>query len=347
MRFRTVTSPHSAGGNDVTKVMAQVLAALVPGTAVATWLLGWGVLVNLLVALVTAVVCEAAMLAARGRPVRPALADLSAPVTGWTLALCLPPLVPFWVTVVAVAFAIVVAKHLYGGLGYNPFNPAMAGFSVVLISFPREVSLWPPAAMIAERPFDLVESMRTIFTGGLPAGLSWDALSMATPLDHVKTGVGLHRPLSAILAEPGFGFVAGTAGEWVALGWLAGGLFLVVRRVVDWRIPFSMLTALFVMAGIFHLVDPERYASPLFHLFSGAAMLGAFFIASDPVTAASTVRGRLIYGACIGLLVWLIRTFGGYPDGVAFAVLLMNLAAPTIDIYTQPRVFGQRRKGGG
>lgn len=342
MRFTTVTSPHAAGGNDVTRVMAQVLIALVPGTAVATWVFGWGVLVNLAIAIVTALACEAAMLAARARPVRPALTDLSVVITAWTLSLCLPPLLPFWVTVTAVAFAVIVAKHFYGGLGHNPFNPAMTGFAVVLISFPREVTTWPPVRMLADHHFSIAESIRTTFTGSLPAGLDWDALSMATPLDRVKMGVGLDQPISSVLAEPGFGLVAGLGSEWVALAWLAGGLFMIARRVADWRTPLSMIVALALIAGAFHLIDPERYASPLFHLFSGAAMLGAFFIASDPVTGCTTPRGRLIYGASIGLLVYVIRTFGGYPDSIAFAVLLMNLAAPTIDLYTRPRVFGQR-----
>ncbi|MDH5514436.1 MAG: RnfABCDGE type electron transport complex subunit D, partial [Gammaproteobacteria bacterium] len=173
---------------------------------------------------------------------------------------------------------------------------------------------------------------------------SIDAVTMATPLDTVRTRLGLGETLTELQSGALFGLAGGAGWEWVNLCFLAGGLFMLKLRVIQWRIPASMLAGLALTALAFHLYDPDTYASPLFHLFSGAAMLGAFFIATDPVSASTTPRGRLWFGFGIGVLTWVIRTWGGYPDGVAFAVLLMNLAAPTIDFYTRPRVFGQRKE---
>ncbi|MER2602393.1 MAG: RnfABCDGE type electron transport complex subunit D, partial [Candidatus Competibacter phosphatis] len=176
-----------------------------------------------------------------------------------------------------------------------------------------------------------------------PARFTVAALTGATPLDVLRTRLGLGLTVTEIRNSPVFGIVAGQGWEWAALGFLLGGLWLVYIRAADWRIPVGMLGGLAAISSVFYLIDPLHYAPPWFHLWSGAAIFGAFFIATDPVTASATPRGRLIYGAGIGILVYIIRGFGGYPDGVAFSVLLMNIAAPTIDLYTQPRVFGARR----
>lgn len=344
MRFETTSSPHVASARNVPRVMRQVLYALVPGTLAVIWYFGWGVLVNILLAGLLALGFEAAVLAARGRPLRPALTDGSAVLTAWLLALALPPLSPWWLTLVGVFFAIVVAKQLYGGLGYNPFNPAMVGYVVLLISFPREMTLWLPPEQLAQTRLTLGQTLTAIFAG-LPQGLSWDTLTMATPLDMVKTELGLERTISEIRQSPLFGDFSGKGWEWVANWWALGGLYLIYRRVIAWQIPVAMLLALAGMAAVFYLIDPDAHPSATFHIFSGGAMLGAFFIATDPVTASTTPLGRVIYGAGIGVLTYVIRSWGGYPDGVAFAVLLMNMAAPTIDYYTQPRVFGQGKTG--
>lgn len=344
MRFRTVSSPHVSPARSVSQVMRQVLYALVPGTLAVTWYFGWGVIVNILLASILALALEAGMLAIRGKPLKPFLSDGSAILTAWLLALAIPPLAPWWLTAVGIFFAIVIAKHLYGGLGYNPFNPAMIGYVVLLISFPREMTLWLPPAALAETHLGLGETLHAIFAG-LPSSLSWDALTMATPLDQVKTELGLNRTISEIRENPLFGQFGGQGWEWVANWWALGGLYLIYRRVIAWQIPVAMLVSLGAIATLFYLIDPDAHASATFHIFSGGAMLGAFFIATDPVTASTTPRGRLIYGAGIGVLTYVIRTWGGYPDGVAFSVLLMNMAAPTIDYYTQPRVFGQGKRG--
>ncbi|SFF42292.1 electron transport complex protein RnfD [Fontimonas thermophila] len=303
-------------------VMREVLIALTPGVLLYTALFGWGVLRNILLAVLTCMLAEALALHLRRKPLKPFLLDGSAIVTGVLLALSLPPIAPAWIAVVGSLFAILLGKHVYGGLGYNPFNPAMVGYVVLLISFPVQMTTWPVLQPLwAPAP---------------------DALSGATALDHVRTQLGLARTLSEIRDDAPIGLIAGHGWEWIALAWLGGGLYLLWRGTIRWQIPVGMLAGLSSIALPLWATDPDRYASPLFHCFAGATMLGAFFIATDPVSAATTPRGRLIYGCAIGILVYVIRTWGGYPDGVAFAVLLLNLCAPMIDRYTPPRVYGHR-----
>ncbi len=347
MEFATSSSPHISGSQSVSRVMAEVLLALVPGIVALIWFFGWGVLINIVIAAIAALTAEAAVLKLRGRPVLRTLGDLSALVTAVLLGLALPPTLPWWLTVLGVVFAIVIAKQLYGGLGYNPFNPAMAGYVLLLVSFPLDMTRWLPPAEVAQHTLDFADSLRLILTGSMPSGMTWDAMTGATPLDQMRTGLDMNRMIHEIRESPLWGSVGAVGWEWVAGLYLAGGLYLVWRKIISWHIPAGMLGGLFVIALLFNMIDAHTHPSPLFHLFSGATMLGAFFIATDPVSAATTNRGKLIYGALIGILVFVIRTYGGYPDAVAFAVLLMNMAAPTIDYYTQPRAFGHRKDGNG
>ena len=342
MQFTTAVSPHLKPQNSVTKVMLQVLLALIPGVAAMYWFFGIGVFINLTLAIVTAVISEAGVLWLRNRPITVHLLDLSALVTAVLLALALPVLAPWWIAVVGTLFALIIAKHLYGGLGYNPFNPAMAGYVLLLVSFPKPMTAWMAPADISHIILSTADIFRIVFLEQLPAGMKIDAITMATPLDSVKTQLGLNKTIAEITTQSVFGLVSGKGWEWVSLAYLVGGLWLIQRRVIAWQIPAGVLTGLTVFSGICYGIDHSYYASSLFHLFSGATMLGAFFIATDPVTASTTPRGRLIYGAMIGVLVYIIRVWGGYPDAIAFAVLLMNLAAPTIDYYSRPRVFGQQ-----
>lgn len=344
-QFPQISSPHALGTNSVSRVMGLVLLALIPGTAALWWYFGWGVLVNLGLAVVTAMAAEAAVLYLRGRAIAPSLADFSAVVTAWLLALALPPLLPWWQTVLGTGFAIVIVKQLYGGLGHNPFNPAMAAYVLLLVSFPASMTVWLPPEMLAQHPLSLTQTLGAIFTGALPDGLTWDAISSATPLGEMRTNLGRNQMIDEIRQSPLWGDFGALGWEWVGNWFLLGGLFLLWRKVINWRIPVSMIAGLLVIAGLFWAIDSDIHPFPAFHLFSGGMMLGAFFIATDPVTASTTPRGQLIYGALIGVLVYVIRTWGGYPDAVAFAVLLMNMAAPTIDHYTQPRVFGHRDHG--
>ncbi|MDH5301445.1 MAG: electron transport complex subunit RsxD [Gammaproteobacteria bacterium] len=336
MKLLTPSSPHFHASNSVTRIMLIVLLALVPGLLTYGWFFGAGVYINLLLACVFALGLEALMLKLRNRPLAPFLSDGSALVTAFLLALSIPPIAPWWITLLGVFFAIVVAKHLYGGLGHNPFNPAMVGYAILLISFPREMTSWVASVDLRETSLGLSESLQIIFG---QSGI--DSVTGATPLDHIKTQLGQNHDISDILRDsPIFGELAGKGFEWVSIAFLLGGLLLIHKKIISWQIPAAVLISLAVCAGIFHLIDPEHYASPTFHLFAGATMLCAFFIATDPVSACTTPRGRIYFGIGIGVLIFVIRTWGGYPDAVAFAVLLMNLAAPTIDYYTRPRVFG-------
>lgn len=333
-------APFAHRPTSVSWVMGQVLIALIPGLVLFFLVFGWGVLVHLGLAMACALGFEAAMLKLRGRLVSRFLGDGSAAVTAVLLALAIPPLAPWWITVVAVFFAIVFAKHLYGGLGYNPFNPAMVGYAILLISFPKEMTIWPAPAAMLPQSLDLSQTLALIFHGALPPGLTLDALSGATPLDAVKTQLGQFLTLNEIRAYQIFLTFSRLGWETANLGLLAGGIFLIWRGVITWHIPVSVLGSLLGLALVFHLLDSSQFPSPWFHLFGGASLLCAFFIATDPVTAATSRRGKLFFGVGIGVFIYVIRTWGGYPDGVAFAVLLMNMTAPMLDYYTKPRVFG-------
>jgi len=344
MEFKTGTSPYLPVSNDLSRLMLKVILGLIPGTLCLFLFFGWGVITNLLIATVTAVASEAAMLRLRGRPVMPVLGDYSAVLTGLLLGLALPPLAPWWIPFIGAAFAIIVAKQLYGGLGYNPFNPAMVGYVVLIISFPLQMTLWSPPSGVEGETLGFADTLQLIFTGAVPAGSLLDSFTMATPLDTAKTQLGLNYTWSEIVNNPVYGSFAGHGWEWINLAFLVGGIWLWRQRAIHWQIPVGMLGGMFVISLLFYIADGDSFGSPVFHLFSGATMLGAFFIATDPVSAATTPRGRIYYGAGIGIIAYIIRTWGGYPDGVAFAVLLMNMAAPTLDYYTQPRVFGHEKE---
>jgi electron transport complex protein RnfD len=243
------------------------------------------------------------------------------------------------------AFAIVVGKQLYGGLGYNPFNPAMVGYVMLLISFPLEMSQWVPPNIINQLEIGFLDTLKIIFLQDFPYLLSIDALTMATPLDTVKSELGLNITVSEIIGSNAiFGDFGGVGWEWIGNWILLGGVWLIYKRIITWHIPFSVIGSLFIISFFFFMLDPDKYPGPMFHLFSGSTLLAAFFIATDPVSASTTPLGRIYYGAGIGVLIYVIRTWGSYPDGVAFAVLFMNMAAPTIDYYTQPRVFGYQNE---
>ena len=335
-----VSSPYVAPGNSLKKLMLHVIVALLPGTTAYAWFFGPGVIVNIALAILFALAFEAGILKLRGRPVMPHLTDFSAVVAAWLFALCLPMHAPWWLVAVGIGFAMIAGKHLYGGLGFNPFNPAMVGYVVMLISFPREMTTWYLPAAVSGQNLSLAESIA--YSLGTADIGQWDALTSATPLDQLKTGIGQNIPISEIRSQPLFGEFGGKGWEWLALWWFVGGIYLLLTRTIRWHIPVSLLAATMLMATIFHLADAAVYASPLFHLLSGAVVIGAFFIATDPVSAATTDLGRIYYGLMIGCLIYIIRVWGGYPDGIAFAVLLANMCVPLIDYYTQPRVYGEK-----
>ncbi len=337
-------SPFISKPDTVARIMLQVLLALLPGIALYVWYFGPAILVSITLASVTALATEALMLKLRGRPVAPFLKDYSALLTGWLLALSIPPLAPWWLIVVGTAFCIAIAKHLYGGLGNNLFNPAMVGFAVLIISFPAQMTHWISPHGLGQIELTFADQLRYMFLGLLPPNVTLDAITMATPLDTLKTHLHLDEPMKQILDMPIYGRLAGHGSEMVSWGFLAGGLYLMVRRIISWHIPLAYLGTIFAIAGIFHLSDPAHYVTPLFHWFSGAAMLGAFFILTDPVSSPTTHTGKLIFAAGAGLITYLIRAFGGFPDGTAFSTLLMNICVPLIVLYTQPKVFGRKGK---
>ena len=322
--------------------MLKVLLALVPGIIAYTWIYGGGILVSLTLATTTALVCEAVLLKIRQRPIKPYLIDMSAVVTAWLLALAIPPLAPWWLVVVGTFFAIVIAKQLYGGLGYNPFNPAMVGYAVLLISFPLIMTKWPAPLLLAEHPLSFMEQLNFIFSNMLPSEIKVDAITSATPLDYLKTQLMLKHEVSNIKQAPIFGMFGAKGGEVVTGAYLLGGLYLLQQRVISWHLPTAFLAALAIISLTFYAVEPAHFANPMFHLMSGASMLCAFFIITDPVSGPTTPKGKLYFAAGVGVLTYLIRVYGGYPDGVAFAVLLMNMCVPLIDALTQPRVFGHK-----
>jgi len=343
MRFTVAPAPHTAPIASLSLTMRRVLYALSPAAAAHIWFFGSGFAINFLVAATAALLAEGAVLKLRRRPTREALRDGSALVTAALLAFAIPPFVPWWIPAFGAISAMVLAKHLYGGLGRNLFNPAMVGYVLLIVSFPAELTQWIPPRMgdIDYAHLSFWANLNYSFTGRLPAGTTLDALTRATPLDIVKEGLRSMQTFASLRGGSLFGGVAGRGWEWINNLIAVGGLYLLYTGTIRWHIPLSLLGGLLLPATIFYLIDPGHYPSPSFHLFSGASLLGAFFIATDPVSAAESNRGRLIFGACIGFLTYAIRTWGGYPDGMAFSVLLMNAAVPLIDRYTRPRIYGR------
>jgi len=339
--FETGGAPHTPSQATVARVMLQVLLALVPGILAQAWFFGPGVFVQIILASLFALTFEALMLRLRGRPLKPFINDYSAVVTAVLFAVCVPPLAPWWISCIAMLFGIGFAKHLYGGLGQNVFNPAMVAYVVVLISFPQAMTAWLPPAALAGHSLGLADTLTTILTGRVPVAGGWDAITQATPLDLLKTGVEAGRMIPEIRSAPIFGDFGGKGWEWIANWFAIGGFFLLYRRVIGWQVPAAVLGSVLLLSLPFWLADPDSNPFPLQHVFSGGLVLAAFFIATDPVSGCVSDRGRLIFGAGVGIITLVIRRWGGYPDGVAFAVLLMNMAAPLIDRYTRPRMYGE------
>jgi electron transport complex protein RnfD len=340
MALIRVTSPHVHKPAGTSEVMRLVILATVPGICAMTFFFGWGTLINLVLACSLALMFEAICIKARHRPISFYLKDNSALVTAVLLALSLPPFAPWWLTTVAVFVAIVIAKQLYGGIGQNPFNPAMIAYALVLISFPIEMTRWTaPFVMQAAEGWQVLsftDTISVIFGGWQTAA---DAFTSATPLDEMRHRAGMTTTeiwrSSSVLANIG-------AWHAVSAAYLMGGIFLLYKKIFTWHTPASLILTLAAVSLLFYIISPDNYTDPIFHISVGATIFGAFFIATDPVSAATSNIGKIWYGAGIGLLIYIIRTWGNYPDAVAFSVLIMNLAAPFIDQYTQPRTYGHK-----
>lgn len=355
--FMNKSGPFTHAASSVQKTMYTVLLALAPATLFNAYLFGWPAILLFLVTVGSCVAAEALALSLGGRPVKPALTDGSAILTGWLLAMSLPPWAPWWIGVLGAVFAILLAKHAFGGLGQNMFNPAMVARVALLISFPVAMTAWVlPQPLFSANAPSLGDAIAITFGGHAPM----DGVSAATSLGYVKTeltrGIPVGESLAHLMREShlkympdlmdlAWGYKAGSLGETSAVLILLGGLFLLFRRIISWHIPVAVIGTLFLMGTVFHGVNGARFAPGLFHALSGATFLGAFFIATDYVTSPVSKKGQLIFGVGVGLLTWVIRTFAGYPEGMAFAVLLMNALTPIIDQYTRPRAFGRTPKG--
>lgn len=345
MKTRVISGPHMAAVRRVDQIMREVIIALAPATAFGVFLFGWPAVFLLTVTVGSALLFEAFCLKLRGAQALPRLRDGSAIVTGMLVAMSLPPWAPWWIGVTGAGIAIVLGKHVYGGLGQNLFNPAMLARVALLISFPIEMTTWADVMPIFTGP-GLADSLAMVFGGAaIP-----DGMTGATTLGMVKTAfsqnVLLPKALddySAILAL--IGWERGSLGETSGILLSVGGLALLRKGIIQWHAPVALLSTVALLATVFHLLDPAHYLGPWVHLNSGALMLVAFFIVTDYVTSPNTPLGQLLFGAGCGVLIFVIRTWGGYPEGTGFAILLMNAVTPLIDHYIRPRIYGRYRNG--
>ncbi len=322
------SAPHVHSGDSVRKIMSSVILALAPAFAAALYFFGWDALRLVIVCVASCIIAEA--IARKIMKRDHGIDDLSAVVTGILLAFNLPPGLPSWMAVVGSIFAIVIAKQLFGGIGYNPFNPALIGRVFLLISFPAQMTTWSQWRIILPAP-------------------GVDALTTATPLGFLKTSLGTSgaMPYSFDLATAWQFFIGarnGCIGEVSIIALLIGAIYLLWRRCIYWQVPVSFIGTVAVFAGILWLIDPSKHMNPLFHVLAGGVVLGAFFMATDMVTSPVTKTGMLIFGAGCGVITMTIRMWGGYPEGVSFAILIMNAVTPLLNRATRPRVFGHNIK---
>ena len=318
-------SPHDHANDSVRKNMYGVLIALVPAFLVSLYAFGLGALLVTAVSVAACVFFEWAITKYILKRERTTVTDGSAIITGVLLAFNVPSNLPIWIIILGALFAIGVGKMSFGGLGCNPFNPALAGRIFLLISFPVQMTSWPVAGQLTSYV---------------------DAQTAATPLSLMKQAVNgnpsalsdLPDAISMLLGNN----MGGSLGEISALALLLGGAYMIWKKIITWHIPVSILVTVFVFAGIMYLVDPAVYPSPEYHLLSGGLMLGAIFMATDYVTSPMSRRGQLIYGVCIGLITMVIRLWGSYPEGMSFAIFIMNGFVPLINTYVKPQRFSSR-----
>lgn len=347
MAYWIASSPHNHLQSKTSALMRLVIYATIPGIIAQWYFFGWGNLIHISLAIITALIAEFIVLSLREKKVSEQLFDGSAILTAVLLGVSLPALAPWWISVIGTLFAIAIVKQLYGGIGLNPFNPAMAGYVMLLISFPVQMTAWQPPLTLMSVPLDFANTLSVILTNFTYDGYSVEQLrthvdgyTMATPLDTVKTNLTLGYTVQESMNTPIIGEYFGLGWQSINLAFLAGGIFLIAKKAIPLVTPLFFLLTIFVCSFIAFSINPDGNASTLFHWFNGACMLGAFFILTDPVSGATSVKGRIIFAILAGFLVFIIRKFGGYPDAVAFAVLLCNMSAPLIDQYTRPRTYG-------
>jgi electron transport complex protein RnfD len=326
--FTISGSPHVHGDESVKKIMFTVVYAMVPAILVSIYFFGLDAARVLLISVMACLFFEWAIqkYLIKG-PVT--INDGSAIVAGILLAFNIPANIPSWIIIIGALVTIGVAKMSFGGLGKNPFNPALVGRVFMLISFPVQMTSWPV-------PKALFSSQVT------------DAITGPTALGILKEGVGAGKTIEQIMADPNMpayidrltGNMTGSLGEMSALALILGGIFMVIRKVIDWQVPVSIIATVFAIAGIFHLIDPTHYIDPTFHLFTGGLMLGAIYMATDMVSSPMNMSGKVFYGVGIGLITIIIRLWGAYPEGISFAILIMNAFTPLINSAFKPKRFG-------
>ncbi len=340
-------APYAHDKSSVSRIMFQVCLALVPATVFGFYLFGWPAFHLWAITIISAYTTEYLCIKMLGdRTAR--LTDNSALLTAWLLAVSMPPWAPWWLAVGGGAFAIALGKQIYGGIGSNPFNPAMLARCALLICFPVQMTTWiTPQPIFAAQSPGFLEGLAIIL--GLHA--TPDTMTGATALGQLKTALTMQQHTTDVLAanfslkDAITGITSGSLGETSVLFVLAGGLWMLYKRLITWHVPVSMLATTAITAGILHAFNPERYGGALYHLTSGGILLGAFFIATDPVTSPASKQGKLVFGAGCGLVSIIIRVWGGFPEGVAFAVCFMNTLTPLIDRWMKPRIFGRTLRG--
>lgn len=322
-------SPHVHSDRTSKKLMYDVVIALIPAFLISIYVFGISALIATSVAIASCMLFEY-LIQKYLLKTDVTITDGSALITGILLAFNLPATLPIWMIIVGSLVAIGVAKLSFGGLGFNIFNPALVGRVFLLVSFPVQMTMWPTAI---ENNTKLV-----------------DAVTGATPLGVIKEGLQYGETMTEISSkipstiEMLFGFTGGSLGEMSAIALLLGGLYLIIRKVITWHIPVTLLASMAVITGVFWLINAEQYANPIIHLLSGGAILGAFYMATDLVTSPMTKKGMIIFAIGIGLITVLIRLFGAYPEGISFAILIMNAFVPLINKYFKPRRFGNKIK---
>jgi Na+-translocating ferredoxin:NAD+ oxidoreductase subunit D len=338
------SSPHAHSGTTTSKIMWTVFFSLVPAAGYAVYLFGLPAATVLLSTIVFCVIFEGLTNFIMKKP--QSLADGSAALTGLILALTLPPGLPIWICGIGAFVSIVVAKSVFGGLGQNPFNPAMTGRVFLLIAFPAPLTRWLVPNGTGDTLFNKSVSAFDAAGNLVDATASnVDAITAATPLGLLSEEGA--KAIASLDTSSAFlmGNINGSLGETSAFILLAGGIFLLARKIISWHIPVAFMAAVAVIAGLTNVVNPDQYAGILFHLLSGGVIIGAWFMATDYVTSPMFPKGKLIFGAGCGILTMVIRLWAGYPEGVSFAVLLMNACVPIINMYTRPKKFGLQRLG--
>jgi Na+-translocating ferredoxin:NAD+ oxidoreductase subunit D len=330
--FVVSPSPHVHSGESTPRLMYNVVLALVPALAVTLFFFGIGALIVTAIAVVSCLAFEF-LIQKYLLKIKPTISDGSALVTGLILAFNLPSNLPWWIVVIGAIVAIGIGKMSFGGLGNNPFNPALLARVFLMISFPVQMTSWP--LPIASR-MAYVDAV----TGATPLAIVKEGLSAGTPMSQIATQIPSHMQLF-------MGAMGGSLGEIAAFALLIGFAWMLITRVVTWHIPVSIFATIAVFTGILWMINPEANADPIFHLLTGGVMLGAIFMATDYVTSPMHPKGMWVFGVGIGVITVVIRVWGAYPEGISFAILIMNAFVPLINRYMKPARFGEEVKKNG